>query len=62
MKGVMDMKMIQSFSVDHTAIVPGIFLSREDIVGDGKKTEQRTRYRCGGYAFARAHHRDLSQK
>ena len=30
----MDMKMIQSFSVDHTAIVPGIFLSREDIVGD----------------------------
>lgn len=34
MKGVMDMKMIQSFSVDHTAIVPGIFLSREDIVGD----------------------------
>ena len=28
------MKMIQSFSVDHTAIVPGIFLSREDIVGD----------------------------
>ncbi len=26
--------MIQSFSVDHTAIVPGIFLSREDIVGD----------------------------
>ena len=37
----MDMKMIQSFSVDHTAIA---------------------RYRCGGYAFARAHHRDLSQK
>lgn len=38
MKGVMDMKMIQSFSVDHTAIVPGIFLSREDIVGDGMVT------------------------
>ena len=28
------MKMIQSFSVDHTLIVPGIFVSREDKVGD----------------------------
>ena len=32
------MKMIQSFSVDHTKIVPGIFLSREDRVGDGTVT------------------------
>ena len=30
--------MIQSFSVDHTKIVPGIFISREDIVGGGKVT------------------------
>ncbi|MBR1747139.1 MAG: S-ribosylhomocysteine lyase [Clostridia bacterium] len=28
------MELIQSFSVDHTAIVPGIFTSRVDIVGD----------------------------
>ena len=27
------MKLIESFSVDHTKIVPGIFLSREDQVG-----------------------------
>lgn len=27
------MKLIQSFSVDHTRIVPGIFVSREDKVG-----------------------------
>ena len=32
------MELIQSFSVDHTAIVPGIFLSRQDIVGDGAVT------------------------
>lgn len=32
------MKMIQSFSVDHTAIVPGIFFSREDKVGCGTVT------------------------
>ena len=32
------MELIQSFSVDHTAIIPGIFLSREDTVGDGKVT------------------------
>ena len=32
------MELIQSFSVDHTAIVPGIFLSRQDIVGNGKVT------------------------
>ena len=32
------MKMIQSFSVDHTAIVPGIFLSREDKVENGTVT------------------------
>lgn len=29
------MEMIQSFSVDHTLIVPGIFLSRQDKVGGG---------------------------
>lgn len=32
------MELIQSFSVDHTKIVPGIFLSREDAVGDGAVT------------------------
>ena len=32
------MDLIQSFSVDHTAIVPGIFLSREDIVGNNTVT------------------------
>lgn len=32
------MELIQSFSVDHTAIVPGIFKSREDKVGDGTVT------------------------
>ena len=29
------MDLIPSFSVDHTLIVPGIFLSRQDRVGDG---------------------------
>lgn len=32
------MELIQSFSVDHTAIVPGIFHSREDRVVDGMVT------------------------
>ena len=32
------MKLIQSFSVDHTKIVPGIFVSREDKVGGGTVT------------------------
>ncbi|MBQ7670393.1 MAG: S-ribosylhomocysteine lyase [Clostridia bacterium] len=32
------MELIQSFSVDHRLIVPGIFLSRQDTVGDGKVT------------------------
>ena len=32
------MELIQSFSVDHTKIVPGIFVSREDEVGGGKVT------------------------
>ncbi len=32
------MKMIQSFSVDHTAIVPGIFVSRIDDVGGNAVT------------------------
>ena len=31
-------KLIASFSVDHTAIVPGIFTSREDKVGGGTVT------------------------
>ena len=37
-KGDKLMELIQSFSVDHTAIVPGIFLSRQDVVGDGVVT------------------------
>ena len=32
------MDLIQSFSVDHTAIVPGIFVSRVDKVGSGTVT------------------------
>ena len=32
------MKMIQSFSVDYRIIVPGIFVSREDQVGEGTVT------------------------
>lgn len=32
------MKLIQSFSVDHTRIIPGIFLSRVDKVGGGAVT------------------------
>ena len=32
------MELIQSFSVDHMRIVPGIFLSREDTVGGGTVT------------------------
>ena len=32
------MDLIPSFSVDHTAIVPGIFTSRVDVVGDGTVT------------------------
>jgi len=32
------MEMIQSFSVDHTKIVPGIFVSRVDEVGGGTVT------------------------
>ena len=32
------MDLIQSFSVDHTAIVPGIFISRVDKVADGMVT------------------------
>ena len=32
------MELIKSFSVDHTAIVPGIFVSREDKVGGGTVT------------------------
>lgn len=37
-KGDIYMDLIQSFSVDHTLIVPGIFLSREDKVGSGSVT------------------------
>ena len=32
------MEMIQSFSVDHTRIVPGIFVSRIDVLGEYKVT------------------------
>ena len=32
------MDLIQSFSIDHTAIIPGIFLSREDKIEDGMVT------------------------
>jgi len=32
------MELIQSFSIDHTAIIPGIFLSRADKVGGGMVT------------------------
>lgn len=32
------MDLIPSFSVDHTAIIPGIFISRMDQVGDGVTT------------------------
>ncbi|MBR0365543.1 MAG: S-ribosylhomocysteine lyase [Clostridia bacterium] len=32
------MELIQSFSVDHTTIVPGIFISRKDKVGTGMVT------------------------
>ena len=34
MKGEMTMDLIPSFSVDHTRIVPGIFTSRADVLGD----------------------------
>ena len=32
-KGGYEMELIPSFSVDHTKIIPGIFVSRQDIVG-----------------------------
>ena len=32
------MELIESFSVDHTAIVPGLFISRQDKVGGGTVT------------------------
>lgn len=32
------MELIQSFSVDHTRIVPGIFTSRVDVIGEEKVT------------------------
>ena len=35
MKGVYMMELIASFSVDHTAIIPGIFISRQDKVENG---------------------------
>lgn len=37
-KGDVKMDLIQSFSVDHTLIVPGIFVSRMDEVGSGLVT------------------------
>ena len=39
------MKMIQSFSVDHTRIVPGIFTSRVDRLGDYSVTTYDVRLR-----------------
>ena len=38
MKGDTVMDLISSFAVDHTAIVPGIFISRQDKVSDGMVT------------------------
>ena len=32
------MELIQSFTVDHTRIVPGIFTSRVDVLGEYKVT------------------------
>ena len=37
-EGDKEMKLIESFSVDHTLIVPGIFVSREDKVGNDTVT------------------------
>ena len=39
------MDLIPSFSVDHTRIVPGIFISRVDVVGDKKVTTYDVRVR-----------------
>ncbi len=39
------MELIESFSVDHTAIVPGIFVSRKDKVGSGAVTTYDIRVR-----------------
>ena len=39
------MELIQSFSVDHTRIVPGIFTSRVDVQGDYKVTTYDIRLR-----------------
>jgi len=39
------MKLIPSFSVDHTLIVPGIFFSRQDAVGEGVVTTYDIRLR-----------------
>ena len=36
------MELIRSFTVDHTKIVPGIFLSREDHVGNDMVTTMTT--------------------
>ena len=36
------MELIQSFSVDHTRIVPGIFTSRVDILGEHTVTTYDT--------------------
>ena len=39
------MDLIQSFSVDHTRIVPGMFLSRVDTLGEFKVTTYDIRQR-----------------
>jgi S-ribosylhomocysteine lyase len=39
------MELIKSFSIDHTRIIPGIFTSRKDTVGDGTVTTYDVRLR-----------------
>ena len=52
------MDLIPSFSVNHTKIVPGIFTSRVDIVGNQKVTTYDVRVTkpnvepCCSYAFS----------
>ena len=41
----MEMELIQSFSVDHTRIIPGIFTSRVDVLGDYSVTTYDIRLR-----------------
>ena len=45
------MDLIQSFSIDHTAIIPGIFVSREDKVGKDIVALIIILAACGGIGF-----------